>query len=137
MARSVTPFLMFEGLAEEAMTLYTTAFPDARIVSLTRWGAGGPGREGTILGARMRILGQELMFFDSPGKHAFTFTPSVSFFVSCEDEAELDRLVALLGEGGRQLMPPGAYGFSRKFAWLDDRFGVSWQLDLPFPDDQA
>ena len=61
---------------------------------------------------------------------AFTFTPAISLFVECEDEAELDTAFARLSDGGAALMPPGDYGFSRKFAWLADRFGVSWQLNL-------
>lgn len=64
----------------------------------------------------------------SPAKHAFTFTPSVSLFVGCADEAELDKALAALSEGGGVLMPPNNYGFSRKFTWVNDRFGVSWQL---------
>jgi len=67
----------------------------------------------------------------SVDSHEFTFTPAVSLFVQCEDEAELDRLHAALSEGGGELMPPGDYGFSRKFTWVNDRFGVSWQLNLP------
>ena len=66
---------------------------------------------------------------DSPIKHAFTFTPSFSLFVECESEAELDAAFARLSDGGSVLMPPGNYGFSTKFAWVNDRFGVSWQLN--------
>jgi predicted 3-demethylubiquinone-9 3-methyltransferase (glyoxalase superfamily) len=71
------------------------------------------------------------MFIDSPAKHAFTFTPSFSFFVETESEDELRRLAAALGEGGSVMMPLGDYGFSRLFTWVSDRFGVSWQLNLP------
>ena len=67
---------------------------------------------------------------DSPIKHGFTFTPSMSLFVECEDEAEMDAAFARLSQGGAVLMPPGNYGFSTKFVWLNDRFGVSWQLNL-------
>jgi predicted 3-demethylubiquinone-9 3-methyltransferase (glyoxalase superfamily) len=66
---------------------------------------------------------------DSFVKHAFTFTPSFSFFVQCESEAELRRLADILKDGGGELMPAGAYGFSTLFAWVADRFGVSWQLN--------
>ena len=62
---------------------------------------------------------------------AFTFTPSVSLFVDCADEEEFDRAFGTLSEGGSVLMPPDNYGFSTKFVWLNDRFGVSWQLNLP------
>jgi predicted 3-demethylubiquinone-9 3-methyltransferase (glyoxalase superfamily) len=64
-------------------------------------------------------------------KHAFTFTPAFSFFVDCESEEELKRLYAALSADGATLMPLGNYGFSRQFAWVNDRFGVSWQLNLP------
>jgi predicted 3-demethylubiquinone-9 3-methyltransferase (glyoxalase superfamily) len=62
-------------------------------------------------------------------KHAFGFTPAVSLFVECASEAELDAAFASLSPGGKVLMPPGNYGFSDKFAWLDDRWGLSWQLN--------
>jgi predicted 3-demethylubiquinone-9 3-methyltransferase (glyoxalase superfamily) len=58
-------------------------------------------------------------------------TPAMSLFVDCQDEAEIDRLFAKLSEGGKILMPLNAYPFSRKFGWIADRFGVSWQLNLP------
>jgi predicted 3-demethylubiquinone-9 3-methyltransferase (glyoxalase superfamily) len=80
--------------------------------------------------AHFAFAGQSVMCIDSPVKHEFDFTPSFSFFVECESEEEIDRLVAALGEDGALLMPPDDYGFSRKFAWLNDRFGVSWQLNL-------
>ncbi|MNG41952.1 3-demethylubiquinone-9 3-methyltransferase [compost metagenome] len=63
-------------------------------------------------------------------KHAFTFTPSMSLYVTCETEAEIDRLFGSLSEGGSVMMPLAAYPFSEKFGWLSDRFGVSWQLTL-------
>lgn len=71
------------------------------------------------------------MCIDSPMKHGFTFTPAISLFVQCADEAELNRLYAALADGGAELMPLGNYGFSPKFGWVNDRFGVSWQLNLP------
>lgn len=64
------------------------------------------------------------------GHAAFTFTPAVSLFVECADEAELDEAYAKLSEDGAVLMPLGNHGFSRKFGWVNDRFGVSWQLNL-------
>jgi predicted 3-demethylubiquinone-9 3-methyltransferase (glyoxalase superfamily) len=132
METRVAPFLMFQrGDAEAAMELYVATLPDGRVLELERWGPEGPGAEGKLMRARFSIAGLEVMCFDSPVKHAFEFTPSSSLFVTCASEAELDRIAATLGEGGRFLMPLGSYGFSRKFAWLDDRFGVSWQLNLP------
>jgi predicted 3-demethylubiquinone-9 3-methyltransferase (glyoxalase superfamily) len=77
------------------------------------------------------VLGEQtILCIDSPAKHAFGFTPSFSLFVTCDDEAEIDRMSAALAEGGTFLMPLGSYGFSRKFAWLNDRYGVSWQINL-------
>jgi predicted 3-demethylubiquinone-9 3-methyltransferase (glyoxalase superfamily) len=131
MARTVTTFLMFEGKAEEAMTFYTSLFEGSEVRHVERYGPGGPGAEGTVKLAEFTLAGQRLLCIDSPVKHAFTFTPSASLFVECEDEAELDRVFAQLSAGGAVLMPPGDYGFSTKFAWVNDRFGVSWQLNLP------
>ena len=128
--KSVTPFLMFEGNAEQAMNLYVSVFPGAAILEITRFGAGEQGPEGSIKGAYFSIAGQAIRFFDSPVKHAFTFTPASSLFVECESEEEIDRVAAALGEGGAILMPLADYGFSRRFTWLNDRFGVSWQLNL-------
>ena len=130
MARSVLPFLMFEGAAEAAMRAYVDLFEDGEILELARHAAGEPG-EGKVLKARIRLAGQTIACFDSPVAHAFTFTPSTSLFVDCDSEAEIERLYAALIEGGEALMPIGDYGFSRWFGWLNDRFGVSWQLNLP------
>jgi predicted 3-demethylubiquinone-9 3-methyltransferase (glyoxalase superfamily) len=88
------------------------------------------GAEGTVKIARFTIASQEFSAGDSPVKHNFTFTPAISLFVQCESEAELDTVFSRLADGGRVLMPLGNYGFSSKFGWLDDRFGVSWQLNL-------
>lgn len=81
--------------------------------------------------ARAEIAGLEVMLSDSYVQHAFTFTPSLSLFVTCTSEDEQSRIVKELGEGGGMLMPLDNYGFSRRFAWLNDRFGVSWQINLP------
>ena len=80
--------------------------------------------------ADFTIAGQSVICIDSPVKHEFTFTPSLSFFVECQSEDEIDGLFAALAQDGVALMPSGNYGFSRKFAWLNDRFGVSWRLNL-------
>jgi predicted 3-demethylubiquinone-9 3-methyltransferase (glyoxalase superfamily) len=131
MPQQVTPFLMFTGDAERAMELYTSLFDDARVLALSRWGADGQGAEGTVQQATFSIAGQVFRCFDSPPVHAFGFTPSLSLFVDVASEEELDRLFAGLSEGGEVLMPIGDYGFSRRFGWVNDRFGVSWQLNLP------
>lgn len=127
----ITPFLMFEGRAEEAMNFYVSLFPDSRVVSANYYGKDGPGQEGTIQLAVFEVAGQRVMCIDSPAKHAFTFTPSVSLFVDCITETQIDGLFNKLSENGSTMMPLGSYGFSKKFGWLQDRFGVSWQLNLP------
>jgi predicted 3-demethylubiquinone-9 3-methyltransferase (glyoxalase superfamily) len=116
--------------AEAAMTFYASLFPDTKITDIQRYGPGAAGKEGSVLRATFSIAGQSVMCIDSPVKHAFTFTPAFSFFIECSSEDELARLVAALSEGGATLMPRGNYGFSRQFAWVNDRFGVSWQLNL-------
>ena len=128
---TVTPFLMFEGQAQQAMDLYTRVLPDSEILDVERYGPDGPGPENTIIRATMSLRGQTVVVSDSYISHNFTFTPAFSLFVTCEDEADLERLVADLGEDGRTLMPLDNYGFSQRFAWVEDRFGVSWQLNLP------
>lgn len=127
-----TPFLMFQGgKAEEAMRFYISLFDDGKIVDIKHYGPEGPGPEGTVYKAQFRLAGLDVLCIDSPVKHAFEFTPSFSFFIDCDTEEQLDKLVAALGTGGTTMMPPNNYGFSRKFAWVGDRFGVSWQLNLP------
>ena len=128
--KSVTPFLMFEGSAETAMNLYVSVFPGAAILEMARYGAGEPGAQGSVKTASFSVAGQIVRCFNSPVKHAFTFTPASSLFVECETEEEIDRIAAALGEGGTVLMPLADHGFSRRFTWLNDRFGVSWQLNL-------
>ncbi len=120
---------MFEGRAEKAMTFYVSPFPRSRIVDVKRYGKEAPGKEGWVMVARFKLNGVEYRAIDSTG-HAFTSTLSMSLFVECDSEAELDRLYAALAEGGQALMPVGNYGFSRKFGWVNDRFGVSWQFNL-------
>lgn len=127
---AMLPFVMFQGgKGREALDFWIATLPDSRIESMEPFGPGEPGPEGTIKRAVAVIAGQRVMAHDSFIAHGFDFTPSFSFFVSCADEDEIDRLFAALGEGGGVLMPLGDYGWSRKFGWVADRFGVSWQLD--------
>jgi predicted 3-demethylubiquinone-9 3-methyltransferase (glyoxalase superfamily) len=131
MATRVRPCLMFQGDAEAAMTLYTSLLPDSEITEIVRYGPEGPGAEGSVVQAAFRLGEQTVLCLDSSVPHDFTFTPAFSFFVDCESEADLRRLAGELGEGGYVMMPLDNYGFSRLFTWLSDRFGVSWQLNLP------
>ncbi len=121
---------MFTGQAEEAIKFYTSVFKDAAIISVKRFGAGEAGAEGAVLQAVFSLLGQEFMCIDNPAKHEFTFTPAISLYIICGDDTEIETLFAKLSPGGRVLMPLAAYPFSRKFAWVQDKFGVSWQLTL-------
>jgi predicted 3-demethylubiquinone-9 3-methyltransferase (glyoxalase superfamily) len=128
----VTPFLMFQdGKAEEAMNFYTSLIDDSHITNIVRYGANESGDEGTVMKATFSLKGQDFICIDSNIKHQFTFTPSFSIYVTCDTEEEIDNLYQKLLDGGMALMPIGDYGFSKKFGWLNDRFGVSWQLDLP------
>jgi predicted 3-demethylubiquinone-9 3-methyltransferase (glyoxalase superfamily) len=127
----ITPFLMFEGKAEEAMTFYVSLFPASKVVSIERYRPGEPGKEGSVKLAAFELSGESYRCIDSPVKHAFTFTPAISVFVDCDSRSQLDAAYAALSSGGQDLMPPASYGFSTWFAWVQDRFGVSWQLNLP------
>ncbi len=129
MPNSVNTFLMFEGNAEEAMNFYVSLFEESEVVHVERYGSGEPGKEGSIKVASFKLCGHDMKCIDSPMKHGFTFTPSISLFVECKSEVELDEAFNRLAEGGAVLMPLNNYGFSKKFGWLNDRFGVSWQLN--------
>jgi predicted 3-demethylubiquinone-9 3-methyltransferase (glyoxalase superfamily) len=126
----IQPFLMFQGNAEEAMRFYVSLFPGSEITDIVHYGPGQAGPEGTVMKAYFSLGEQAVMCIDSPVKHNFTFTPAFSFFVECQSEEELLRLSSALGKEGAVLMPLGNYGFSRQFTWLNDRYGVSWQLNL-------
>jgi len=125
MITAAAPFLMFQGDCEEALTFYADAIPGAVIAALHK------GPNGKVAMARLTIAGLEIMANDSPPVHDFTFTPSTSTFLTVEAEAEVDALAKALGAGGKTMMPAGNYGFSKRFAWVQDRFGVSWQINLP------
>lgn len=125
-----TPFLMFQGEAQDAVDLYASVLPDTGLVSAERYGEGDTGPAGTIKVGLLHICGREFMCSDSPIRHDFSFTPASSIFVELGTTEELDRVFGALSEQGAVLMPPENYGFSTRFAWLNDRFGVSWQLNV-------
>jgi predicted 3-demethylubiquinone-9 3-methyltransferase (glyoxalase superfamily) len=125
MITAAAPFLMFQGKCEEALTFYAATIPGARMAALDRK------PDGTVAMARLSIAGLEIMANDSPPVHDFDFTPSTSTFLIVDSVEELDALTTALGEGGKLLMPPADYGFSQRFGWAQDRFGVSWQINLP------
>ena len=120
------------GKAEEAVKFYTSLFDNSVIRHIAYYSAGDPGgKEGLVKLAVFTLDGQDYMASDSPFPHQFTFTPSISVFVNCDTEDELNARYQKLSEGGTVMMPLDTYGFSRKFGWVADRFGVSWQLNLP------
>lgn len=121
---------MFEGKAEEAMNFYISLFEKSEILSIARYGSNEAGTEGTVMHAIFSLAGQEFMCIDSSVKHAFTFTPSMSLYVNCKTEEEICHLFAKLSQSGQVLMPLDKYSFSQLFAWISDRYGVSWQLNL-------
>lgn len=128
MASAISTFLMFEGKAEEAMMFYIDLFK-GKLTAIQRHDPGETGKA-SVKAATFTLCGQTFMCSDSAVNHNFTFTPSTSIFVECEDETELASAFHQLAENGQILMPLDNYGFSKKFAWVQDRFGVSWQLNL-------
>lgn len=126
MPASIATFLMFDGKAEEAIQSYLAAFPEAQAGETEYF----EGPAGKVKRASFVLKGQHFMCFDSPTPHAFGFTPSISLFVECTDTKEFERVFKTLSADGEILMPPGDYGFSSKFTWFNDRFGVSWQLNV-------
>ncbi|MGR3322295.1 MAG: VOC family protein [Pseudooceanicola sp.] len=121
---SVTPFLMYQGSGVEAAETYAALFPEGAFRVEQRDDSGAP------MLMRLTIGGQDVMMLNSDIAHEFDFTPTFSFFVSCPEEAEVDRLYAALSEGGTELMPLGEYPFSPRYGWVTDRFGVSWQIGV-------
>lgn len=128
--QKIIPFLMFTGKAEAAMNFYLALFPGSQVKSISRYGANEAGPAGTVQHALFSLGDQEFMCIDSPVQHAFGFTPAVSLYVACKDEAEITALFAQLSTGGQVLMPLGPYPFAKQYAWVNDPFGVSWQLSL-------
>ncbi|MCC4285445.1 VOC family protein [Marinobacter salarius] len=132
--KSIKTSLMFvgeqAGKAEEAIKFYTSLFPGSEIIDLQRYEADEHEPEGSAKMARFTINGTEFMALDSHLDHQFTFTPSMSLYVECESMSEIEKAFRALAEGGSELMPLDNYGFSQKFGWLNDRYGVSWQLNL-------
>ncbi len=130
MPATFTPYLMFQNQqAEPAMAFYVETF-GGRVLEPQRRGPGPDGSEVAVGPAKLQLGELTIMCFDSPVPHAFDFTPSTSTFVEATSEEEIRRWYGALMEGGEALMPLDNYGFSTLFAWVKDRFGVSWQLNL-------
>jgi predicted 3-demethylubiquinone-9 3-methyltransferase (glyoxalase superfamily) len=114
--QKITTFLTFNDQAEEAVTFYTSIFKNSKIVSTSRYGEAGPGPKGSLMTATFQLEGQEFIALN--GGPSFTFAQGISLFVSCETQAEVDELWEKLSAGGGKL----------RCGWLEDRFGVSWQI---------
>lgn len=139
--QKLTLFMVFKEDAEEALDLYTSIFKDAEVLQVVRAREGEPGCvPGELQHVRFSIAGQEIMFINTPRPgnpnramadwDDFEFTPAMAIYVQAESDDEFDRLYAALSDGGTVRAPVGRFGFSPKFAWVDDRFGVSWRLNL-------
>ncbi|MDQ0177992.1 VOC family protein [Bacillus chungangensis] len=128
--QKITTFFMFEGQAEEAMNFYISLFDESEIINIQRYGANEAGAEGSVMHAIFSLHGQIFMCIDSSIKHEFTFTPSISLYVTCDTVEEIDRVFEQLSQDGSVLMPLAAYPFSEKFGWVADKYGVTWQLNL-------
>jgi predicted 3-demethylubiquinone-9 3-methyltransferase (glyoxalase superfamily) len=131
MTQHVATHLMFAGEASAALELYASVFADFRVEHIERYQPGQAGTPGSIHRADIIFGEHRLVVIDSPVKHAFTFTPAMSLFVDCDSAATLDSAFAQLSKDGQVFMPIANYGFSQRFGWCCDRFGVSWQLNLP------
>ena len=114
--RKITPFLWFDGNAEEAMNFYVSIFKNSKVGRVTRYGDAGPGPKGSVMSATFQIEGQE--FFALNGGPQFQFTPAISFFVNCETQQEVDELWEKLSAGGEK----------NRCGWLRDKYGLSWQI---------
>ena len=114
--QKITPFLWYDGQAEEAVNFYVSIFKNSRIVSMARYGDAGPGPKGSVMTAAFQLEGQDFVALN--GGPQYKFTPAISFVVSCETQEEVDELWEKLSAGGRK----------DRCAWFTDKFGVSWQI---------
>jgi len=115
--QKITPFLWFDGVAEEAMNFYVSIFKNSKVLSVTRYGEAGPGPKGKVMTATFQLDGQEFIALN--GGPQFTFTEAISFSVDCKTQEEVDELWEKLSEGGEK----GRCG------WLKDKYGLSWQVN--------
>ena len=114
--QKVTPFLWFDNQAEEAMSFYVSLFKNSKVLSVSRYGEGGPGPQGTVMTGTFQLDGQEFMALN--GGPYFKFTEAISLFVNCETQEEVDELWKKLSEGGE----------ISQCGWLKDKYGLSWQI---------
>ncbi|MGH9827135.1 MAG: VOC family protein, partial [Blastocatellia bacterium] len=114
--QKIVPFLWFDGKAEEAAKFYVSIFKNSKMGKVRRYGEAGPGPKGSAMSAEFQLEGQD--FYALNGGPQFTFTPAISLFVNCETQEEVDELWEKLSAGGK----PNRCG------WLQDKFGLSWQI---------
>jgi predicted 3-demethylubiquinone-9 3-methyltransferase (glyoxalase superfamily) len=114
--QKITPFLWFDGQAEEAMNFYVSIFKDSKVLGVSRYGEAGPGPKGTVMVATFQLEGQNFCALN--GGPQFTFSPAISFFVDCQTQQEIDELWQKLSEGGK----------TQRCGWLQDKYGLSWQI---------
>lgn len=114
--QKITPFLWFDGRAEEAANFYCSIFKESKILSVARYGDAGPGPKGAVMTAKFELEGQEFLALN--GGPMFKFTEAISFLVNCETQGEVDELWERLSQGGEK----------SRCGWLKDKFGVSWQI---------
>jgi predicted 3-demethylubiquinone-9 3-methyltransferase (glyoxalase superfamily) len=114
--QKITTFLSYSDRAEEAVKLYTSLFPNSRVVKTTRYGDAGPGPKGSVMTIAFELAGQSFVALN--GGPSFSFSQGISLSVNCETQAELDGLWDGLSAGGKQI----------QCGWLTDRFGVTWQI---------
>lgn len=115
--QKITPYLWFDGNAEEAMNFYVSLFENSRVLDVTSYGDAGPGPKGQIMLGTFQLAGQPFIALN--GGPQFKFTEAISLFVNCDDQQEVDRLWTQLTSGG---------GAPSQCGWLKDRFGLSWQI---------
>ncbi len=120
--KKITPFLWFDGNAKEALDFYVSIFKNSKILGTSA------GPNDTFMSATFQLAGQEFMALNAARQ--FSFTPAVSFFVNCETPQQVDAIWEKLSAGGAVLMELDKYPFSEKFGWVQDKFGLSWQLNL-------
>lgn len=130
--QKITPFLWFDNNAEQAANFYVDIFDDSKILNITRYNGDSAKASGQKSGAAMtavfQLEGQSFTALNG-GPH-FKLNPSISFFVYCESENKIKALYNRLLDGGVVMMPLDKYDWSPKYAWVQDKFGVSWQLDV-------
>jgi predicted 3-demethylubiquinone-9 3-methyltransferase (glyoxalase superfamily) len=114
--QKITPFLWFDSNAEEAANFYTSILENSKILNVARYGEAGPGPKGKVMTVTFQLEGQDFIALNG-GPH-YTFSPAISFFVNCETQAEVDELWNQLSAGGKEV----------QCGWLQDKFGVSWQI---------